>query len=209
MLEVLQIKTPAYALLSYIIQDPISSECLVIDPGNRIEKHINRETVHIKAVINTHLHPDHTMGNRFFAGTVPIRAHPGDSGFIMRTVHFVLSTVFSAKIPAKISFDLNEGDKILLGDTPIEVMHTPGHSPGSICLYWSGNLICGDTIFVGNIGRTDIPGGSFPRLRESIRKILELPSETRIWPGHYYLERYTSTLLDEEPFLRTITGIRD
>ncbi len=205
MLEIIQLKTPAFALLSYLIRDPVSSDCLVIDPGNTIDDHIRGDSMHIKAVINTHLHPDHTMGNRFFAGKVPIRAHPGDSGLIMRIVHFVLSMIFSAKIPPKISFDLYDGEQILLGDTSIRVLHTPGHSPGSICLYWPGNLICGDTIFVGNIGRTDIPGGSFPRLKESIRKILELPADTRIWPGHYYKEQDTSTLMDEGPFLKTIT----
>ena len=201
MLKVNQIATPSFALLSYIIQDQQSTECLVIDPGAGINKHIRTDSMDIKAVINTHLHPDHTMGNHLFAGKVPIRAHPGDSGFVMRAVHSTLSTVFTAKIPPKISFDLIDGAQITLGDTSIEVLHTPGHSPGSICLYWSGNLICGDTIFVGNIGRTDIPGGSAAQLRESIRKILNLPGETKIWPGHYYMDRYSSTLNDERSFL--------
>jgi len=204
MLDITQVKTPAYALLSYIIQDPVSKQCIVIDPGSTIPSHICTNPMHVKAVINTHLHPDHTTGNRFFAGKVPIRAHPGDSGFIMRSVHFALSTLFTARIPPKISFDLNDGVKILIGDNSIEVIHTPGHSPGSICLYWPGNLISGDTIFAGNIGRTDIPGGSFSRLSESIRKILTLPDETKIWPGHYYMEKYSSTLYNERPSLISI-----
>jgi hydroxyacylglutathione hydrolase len=204
MLKVNQIATPSFALLSYIIQDPQSTECLVIDPGAGINSHIRAYSMDIKAVINTHLHPDHTMGNHFFAGKVPIRAHPGDSGFVMRTVHSALSTVFTKKIPPKISFDLNDGVKIPLGDTSIEVLHTPGHSPGSICLYWPGNLICGDTIFVGNIGRTDIPGGNIAQLKESIRKILRLPGDTKIWPGHYYMEKYSSTLTDESSFLNWV-----
>ncbi|MBN2297427.1 MAG: MBL fold metallo-hydrolase [Deltaproteobacteria bacterium] len=208
MLEITQIKTPAYALLSYIIRDPLSTECIVIDPGSGINSHISTDSMNIKEVINTHLHPDHTMGNHFFAGKIPIRAHPGDSGFAMRAVHFALSTIFNTKIPPKVSFDLNDGDQIHIGNTSIKVLHTPGHSPGSICLYWPGNLICGDTIFVGNIGRTDIPGGSFSLLSESIRKILTLPSETRIWPGHYYMEKYTSTLTEESSFLKSIINNR-
>ena len=204
MLKVNQIATPSFVLLSYIIQDPATSECLVIDPGTEIISHIRAYSMNIKAVINTHLHPDHTMGNHFFAGKVPIRAHKGDSGFVMRAVHSTLSTVFTRKIPPKISFDLDEGVKIPLGDTSIEVLHTPGHSPGSICLYWKGNLICGDTIFVGNIGRTDIPGGNAAQLQQSIKKILALPPETKIWPGHYYMEKYSSTLAEESTFLNRV-----
>ena len=204
MLKVNQIATPSFALLSYIIQDPTTSECLVIDPGAGIEKHLRDDAMDIKAVINTHLHPDHTMGNHFFAGKAPIRAHRGDSGFVMRAVHSTLSTVFTAKIPPKISFDLDEGVKIPLGETIIEVLHTPGHSPGSICLYWKGNLVCGDTIFVGNIGRTDIPGGNPAQLRNSIKKILTLPGETKIWPGHYYMDKYSSTLAEENEFLNWV-----
>lgn len=206
MLVVNQIATPSFALLSYIIRDPDTSECLVIDPGAGIRKHISDEAMVLKAVINTHLHPDHTMGNHFFAGRVPVRAHRGDSGFVMRVVHSTLSTVFTAKIPPKISFDLDDHMKIPLGDTSIEVLHTPGHSPGSVCLYWKGNLISGDTIFVGNIGRTDIPGGNATQLRESIRKILTLPGETKIWPGHYYMGNYSSTLAEQSDFLNWIVN---
>jgi len=204
MLKVNQIATPSFALLSYIIQDPQSTQCLVIDPATGIKSHIRSYSMDIKAVINTHLHPDHTMGNHLFAGKVPIRAHPGDSGFVMRAVHSTLSTAFTAKIPPKISFDLDDGLKIPLGNTSIEVLHTPGHSPGSICLYWNGNLICGDTMFVGNIGRTDLRGGNAAQLRESIKRILTLPGDTKIWPGHYYMDKYSSTLAEESTFLNWV-----
>jgi hydroxyacylglutathione hydrolase len=209
MLEVKQISTAAFALLSYIIQDPLTKECLVIDPPSGIQPYIDSETMNIKAVINTHLHPDHTMGNSFFSGKVPIRAHPGERGFIMRAFNSVISTLYTAKIPPRISFDLEDQTTISLGDTSIMVLHTPGHSPGSICLYWPGNLICGDTVFVGNIGRTDIPGGNTQKLRESIRKIMTLPPDTIIWPGHHYMDSYTSTLSRESSFLtRVIDSIR-
>ncbi len=204
MLTVKQIATPSFALLSYVIQDSDTGECLIIDPCTDIRSHIRPYAMEIKAVINTHLHPDHTMGNHFFAGKVPIRAHRGDSGFIMRAMHSVLSSVYTTRIPPKISFDLEEGTTIPIGDTSIEVIHTPGHSPGSICLYWPGNLISGDTVFVGNIGRTDIPGGNALTLRESIKKILALPPDTKVWPGHYYMDKYSSTLAQESSFLNWV-----
>jgi hydroxyacylglutathione hydrolase len=207
MLEVKQIATAAFELLSYIIRDPLTGESLVIDPPSGIKSHIDSQTMNIKAVINTHLHPDHTLGNSFFGGKVPIRVHPGDSGFIMRAFNSVFSTLSTAKFPPRISFDLEDKSTILLGDTSIVVMHTPGHSPGSICLYWPGNLISGDTIFVGNIGRTDIPGGNPQKLQESIQKIMTLPPDTVIWPGHHYMDTFTSTLSRESSFLNRVMDI--
>jgi glyoxylase-like metal-dependent hydrolase (beta-lactamase superfamily II) len=83
-------------------------------------------------------------------------------------------------------------------------MHTPGHSPGSICLSWEGNLLTGDTVFAEGIGRTDIPGGSMPRMKESITRIMALPDGTIIWPGHSYGGRYRAALGDIRPFLRGV-----
>ncbi|MFY9398672.1 MAG: MBL fold metallo-hydrolase [Desulfomonilia bacterium] len=194
MLNVSQIACDAFALLSYVLTETGSGESLIVDPPADLGERIDLGSLKIRAVVNTHLHPDHTMGNHLFAGTAPILAHPGDSGFFMRLASSSLSALFTARIPPKISFTLEEGSSLELGDACIRVMHTPGHSCGSICLYWPGNLITGDTIFVEGIGRTDIPGGSTEAIRESIRRILDLPDDTRIWPGHSYGGHLTATL---------------
>jgi glyoxylase-like metal-dependent hydrolase (beta-lactamase superfamily II) len=93
---------------------------------------------------------------------------------------------------------VEDGDRIRVGDISLEVIHTPGHSPGGICLLADGNLFTGDTLFVGGIGRTDLPGASTAQFMESIRgRLLSLPGETVIWPGHDYGMRPSSTI-DEE-----------
>ncbi len=90
---------------------------------------------------------------------------------------------------------LTDGDIIAIGETELRVIHTPGHSPGSICIYADGNLFTGDTLFVGAVGRTDLAGGSAPTLLSSIReKLYTLPDETIVWPGHDYGEAPASTI---------------
>jgi glyoxylase-like metal-dependent hydrolase (beta-lactamase superfamily II) len=80
-----------------------------------------------------------------------------------------------------------EGDEITIGEVKFQVLHTPGHTPGGMCLYNAPDLITGDTLFVGGLGRTDFPGGSHEELLNSIRtKLLVLPPETIVWPGHGY-----------------------
>ena len=82
---------------------------------------------------------------------------------------------------------VNAGDDIHIGNVALKVIHTPGHTPGGICLYCAPNIITGDTLFVGGLGRTDFPGGSHEELLESIRThLLTLPAETVVWPGHGY-----------------------
>ena len=93
---------------------------------------------------------------------------------------------------------VKDGDFIDLGQTGLKVLHTPGHTPGSICLYGAGNLFTGDTLFVGAVGRTDMRGGSFDTLLNSLRKLLTLPSKTLVWPGHHYGDAPVSTLAREE-----------
>jgi glyoxylase-like metal-dependent hydrolase (beta-lactamase superfamily II) len=92
---------------------------------------------------------------------------------------------------------VRDGDFLKIGQTGLKVIHTPGHTPGSICLYGDGNLFTGDTLFVGAVGRTDLKGGSLDTLLASLRKLISLPSETRVWPGHNYGDAPVSTLARE------------
>jgi hydroxyacylglutathione hydrolase len=92
-----------------------------------------------------------------------------------------------------------DGERLPLGESMIHVLHTPGHTPGSCCFLIEGNLITGDTLFVGDVGRTDLKGGSLDRLIQSIEtKLLPLPDDTRVWPGHDYGDRPTSTIGSEK-----------
>ena len=90
---------------------------------------------------------------------------------------------------------VTDGDLIVIGETTLKVIHTPGHSPGGICLHSDGHVFTGDTLFVGGIGRTDLPGSSHEQFMRSIReKLLVLPPETVVWPGHDYGTRPSSTI---------------
>lgn len=206
MLTVEQLITNSFSLLSYIIRDEGKTECLIVDPPRDIASRIDLDALRIKAVVNTHIHPDHTLGNRSLAGMAPILAHPGENTLPLRCYNAVFTFLLSGRIPPRISFVLSEKTKVVLGNTSIEVLHTPGHSPGSICLYWDGNLIAGDTVFVEGIGRTDIPGGSTVHLKKSIAKIMGLPGETIIWPGHSYGGAYRTTISEAAPFLKWVVN---
>lgn len=202
MMNIRQIGTSSFALLSYVVSDSESGESFIIDPPADLDAHIDIASLKVKAVIHTHIHPDHTMGDHLFSGKVPILAHTDEGRLFQRIMNSSLAAVFTARIPPKISFSLTGRSDLRLGKTPIEVIHTPGHSPGSICLYWTGNLLSGDTIFIEGIGRTDIPGGSFSQIRTSIERLIALPGNTKVWPGHSYGGRYSADLEEITPFLR-------
>ncbi|MCD6569833.1 MAG: MBL fold metallo-hydrolase [Deltaproteobacteria bacterium] len=207
MLEVAQIATKKFTLLSYIIQEPKSKETIIIDPPANIQKMHDINNTNIKAVINTHTHPDHILGNGYFKKKVPIMAHADEGRLFLNIFKSVVILLSTGRLPVKTDIFLSDGQMIPLGDTKIRVIHTPGHSPGSICLYWPGNLITGDTIFACGIGRTDIPGGNSYAIKKSIEKILELPDETFVWPGHYYDNRYSTTLGEIKSFLTGVLNI--
>jgi glyoxylase-like metal-dependent hydrolase (beta-lactamase superfamily II) len=201
MLSIEQIVTNNFSLLSYIIHNESTHECLIIDPPQDIARRVDLDSLRIKTVINTHIHPDHTMGNRGLANMAPVLAHPGENTWFLRSYNTLFTFLLTGRFQPRISFTLSENARIILGDTDIEVLHTPGHSPGSICLYWDGNLISGDTIFAEGIGRTDIPGGNMAHLKKSITRIMDLPDNTLIWPGHSYGNKMKATLAQIRPFL--------
>lgn len=94
---------------------------------------------------------------------------------------------------------LRDGDELTFGNESVKVIHTPGHSPGCICLYWPGHVITGDTMFVAGVGRTDLPGGSHVVLADSIKKkLFTLPDDTKVLPGHNYGATRTSTIAREK-----------
>jgi len=207
MIDVHQIESRSFSLLSYLLVDQETGACLMIDPPRDIKKRVNLDEITLESVINSHLHPDHTLGNAAVSSQAPILAHPGERSFFLRTLNSLLSMLFTLRLPPRISFTLTQGSTVMLGNTCLEVLHTPGHSPGSICLYWEGNLISGDTVFVEGVGRTDIPGGSSLKLKNSIERILLLPPDTMVWPGHSYGTRYSAPLSEITPMLRWVLTV--
>lgn len=165
----------------------------LIDPG--LSRHVSsllesmkldgiRES-DIRYVINTHSHPDHFEGSACFSPeTVKIAMHPYEAAFLKGEGRGLYG-LFGMDAPAvEISMYLKEG-KLPLGDELFDIIHIPGHSPGSVGLYWQDRraLFCGDVIFDQSVGRTDFPGGSGAQLKESIRNLAKLDIEC-LFPGH-------------------------
>ncbi len=194
MLEVRQIASSTFTLLSYLIVEPCSGEMIVIDPPRDILRHLDGVPLTLKAVINTHGHIDHILGNAALAVQAPILAHPGDNTVLLRGLNALLTCLLSRRISPRPDYSLQEGQTLCLGDESLTVLHTPGHSPGSICLAWENNLVSGDTLFAGGIGRVDIPGGSAEAMHASLTRLSALPDATRIWPGHFYGGAYSTTM---------------
>ena len=174
----------------YLVYCPLTKECAVVDPGAEAEeilRLIAAKGVKPVVILNTHGHVDHVGANRDLKEKfdVPLCIHSADKPMLEKSQHSELALFLEAKDSPSPDRLLKEGDKIKIGKSFLEVIHTPGHSPGSLSFFGDGFLLSGDTLFSGGVGRTDFPGGSWKELENSIKnKILVLPNETIILPGH-------------------------
>jgi hydroxyacylglutathione hydrolase len=198
------------AVFAYLVGDEESGNALVIDPAADTEGIIaaaEKKKVRIKYIVNTHGHVDHTGGNVDIKAETgaEIIIHEEDAGMLVSTPAALLR-MFCAKPSPPADRTVRDGDSITVGGVKLRIIHTPGHSPGSIVLYTDGYAFTGDTLFVEAVGRTDLPGGSGEVMFDSIqRKLCTLPDETVVMPGHNYGGTPTSTIGHEKkynPFLR-------
>jgi glyoxylase-like metal-dependent hydrolase (beta-lactamase superfamily II) len=180
---------------TYVIYDE-TKECILIDPGcyDQTEKQVLIDFIKSKSLkpvrlINTHCHIDHVLGNAFAAKTWKLRLELNFLEIpLLRAVtdYGPSYGIFCEPSPEPFAF-LNEGDVIQFGKSALDVVHTPGHSPGSICLISKDQqfVIAGDVLFQMSIGRTDLPGGDYNTLIKSIvTKLFILPDQYRVYPGH-------------------------
>ena len=179
-----QIPVGSMANFTYVIADEKSKLAAVIDPSWDLEKVLDalkKQDLKLQYIINTHTHFDHVLGNEQLAALT-------GAEIIMHK---------NSKLDKNITVDDN--DTIKLGDLSISILYTPGHSKDSICLFVENKLFTGDTLFVGNCGRVDLPGGSASELYDSLfGKLVKLDDRIEIYPGHDYGSKPVSSIGDEK-----------
>lgn len=197
---------------TYILHDE-TGDCVIIDPGcsnareeGILVEYIDAQGLTPKRLLNTHCHIDHVLGNHFVAEryNLSLESHKGELPVL--EANKLLAQMYGMSYTESVPIDsfLDEGDAVSFGDTSLEVLFTPGHSPASISFYHreSKQLIAGDVLFQGSIGRTDLPGGDFDTLIKSIKeKYYPLGDDVTVYPGH----GPSTTIIEEKlrnPFLQ-------
>jgi hydroxyacylglutathione hydrolase len=210
-----QIRLRRMALFAYLIGDLESRTAVLVDPAfdtDRILTLAKAEGFRVSTVVNTHGHPDHTAGNAAVKRSTGscILIHSADAPALTQITSRLFARVLGGRGSPRPDRLLSDGDTIAVGKGALQVIHTPGHTPGGICLHWPGHLLTGDTLFVGGVGRTDLAGGNAGQLLTSIRgRILTLAPETIVWPGHDYGPAPRSTVGREaatNPFIAATPG---
>ncbi|MFQ6037798.1 MAG: MBL fold metallo-hydrolase [Candidatus Aminicenantales bacterium] len=174
----------------YLLYCEQTRECAVVDPGAEPEKILRAiGTMDLKPVIliNTHGHVDHVGANRDIKERfdVPLCIHAADAPMLGNILNSAMGFFIGAKKSPPPDRFLEEGEEIAIGESRLRILHTPGHSPGSVSLVGDGILLSGDVLFCGGVGRTDLPGGSWEKLEDSIRnKIFVLDEGMIVLPGH-------------------------
>jgi glyoxylase-like metal-dependent hydrolase (beta-lactamase superfamily II) len=197
--EVLRFTLGPFEQNSYLLVGPSGREASVVDPGFEAEillREIRRRNLHLALILNTHGHLDHTAGNRLLKEETgaPIAIHPLDAPYLGRVREQAAMFGLDAENSPPPDLELAEGEAVPFDGLAFEVIHTPGHTPGGVCLRLGRRLFVGDTLFRGSVGRTDLPGGSWPDLVRSIReKLFVLPGDLVCLAGHE-----EETTIDEE-----------
>ncbi len=182
-MKVHQIEVGNMQNFTYILEDD-SGEAIILDPSwnlDEIEQVITRKALTVKYIVNTHHHFDHTLGNEAISKITGAKIIQHESSTLDHDI------------------SVSDGHSIKFGNSELKVFHTPGHSKDSICLVGDGKIFTGDTLFVGNCGRVDLPGGSAKELYHSLHDILsKLDDDLILYSGHNYGSTPSSTIGNEK-----------
>ena len=203
---------------TYILSDD-TKESIIVDPGmssprecERIEKYIADNSLTLKKIVLTHGHFDHVMGSAWVRDkyNIPTYIHKADKGILQHAKQTCAMFGINIEEPPTDTIDLIPEDFVTFGETKLQVISTPGHTWGSVCLYSPQDNIClsGDTLFAGNCGRTDLPEGDNEMMCNSLTKILaqRIKPECEIYAGHGPKSSMSEELV-HNPYLKTNTWI--
>ncbi len=185
---------------SYLIGDRETGDAVVVDPAyaaNDLVDTLEADGMHLSGVLVTHHHPDHVGGTMMgftLKGlaelmerqSVPVHVNSHEAQWVSRITDIPLSDLTSHE----------HGDKVSVGDIEIELLHTPGHTPGSQCFLLDGRLVAGDTLFLDGCGRTDFPGGNVDEMFRSLQQLAKLSGDPTVFPGHWYSAEPSAPLED-------------
>jgi len=170
----------------YIFGSAKTKEVILIDPGDDYEvlsEVLNKEQLKAVSIVSTHGHMDHTGANSDF--NLPIYIHKDDAAFLTEPSKNLSAFCNGPTVSPEASHLLKDEDTIDISGLKLQVIHTPGHTPGGISLHYNGIVFTGDTLFAGGIGRTDLPYGDHEQLMRSIKeRLLKLDDDVIIYPGH-------------------------
>lgn len=180
---------------TFVLNDE-TNNCIIVDAGcysanekTEIDNYLVNNNLTLVKIINTHCHVDHVLGNAYLSEKYnpTIWAHIGDANLLSNAKKHGIVFGFVVEEPPLITNYLEEGTDIVFGNSALKVFHVPGHSLGSVAIYCAEQnfVIVGDVLFKGSIGRTDLPGGDYDLLMNSIfTKLMTLPPDTVVYPGH-------------------------
>jgi hydroxyacylglutathione hydrolase len=182
----------------YLIGDRQTGEAVAVDPAYRVSEILDvlaRDGMKLVGVLATHHHPDHVGGSMMGhaiqgisdlleAQPVPVHVHRDEAEWVRRTTG-VTGTDLVAH---------DSGDIVQVGEVPVQMLHTPGHTPGSQCFLVDRMLVSGDTLFLEGCGRTDLPGSDTEAMYESLQRLASLPEDTAVFPGHRYSDASAATM---------------